>query len=407
MSSSNQSARLNAEIITTGTEILLGEIVDTNAAWIAQQLRDVGVNLYYKSTVGDNLGRVVETLGHALQRSDIVIVTGGLGPTVDDITRDAIAQAVGQPLVRDERSLDIIRERFAQFGVAMTANNERQAMVPAGATVIDNPVGTAPAFRVEKGRTAIIALPGVPREMEHLMTHAVLPYLRARSGNTGVIQRRILRTIGIGESTIDSRLEDLMQLSNPTVGLAAHTGQADVRITAGAANEIEADRMLDELESRIRERIGRYIYSTTPKQPFPEFLIGLLEQRGATVGLVEVNTNGRLAQDMHEAAGDADPLIAAWTEDSWPGAPAGDSGATGEAAAEALAVEARGAAQADYGLALLNSATNDGTAAVALAGPNGVTTRRLTFPGQDTVNLQRAANQAMVLLWRGLNGVPA
>ncbi|MBW7884592.1 MAG: competence/damage-inducible protein A, partial [Caldilineaceae bacterium] len=194
---------LVAEIVTTGTEILLGDIVDTNAAWIAQQLREAGINLYYKTTVGDNEPRLRGVIEQGMARSDAIIVTGGLGPTVDDITRQAIANATGRPLVLHDAALRTLQERFARFGIEMTENNRQQAYIPDGAILIENPVGTAPGFIVETGRCAVIAVPGVPREMMHLMTATVLPYLRNRAGGSAIIRRRILRTFGIGESTLD------------------------------------------------------------------------------------------------------------------------------------------------------------------------------------------------------------
>ena len=154
---------ISAEIVTTGTEILLGEIVDTNAAWIAQKLRDAGVNLYYKTTVGDNEDRLRDVLELGLSRSDVIIVTGGLGPTVDDITRQAIARAVHRELQVDLGALETLQERFARFGVTMTDNNRQQAMFPEGAEIIPNPVGTAPGIIVDTGGGTIIAVPGVPR----------------------------------------------------------------------------------------------------------------------------------------------------------------------------------------------------------------------------------------------------
>ena len=221
-----------AEIVTTGTEILLGDIVDTNAAWIAQQLREAGVNLYYKTTVGDNEGRVRGVLEQSMTRCDAIIVTGGLGPTVDDITRQAIANATSRPLLLHEGALATLKQRFERFGAQLTENNIQQAYIPQDALLIENPVGTAPGFIVETERCAVIALPGVPREMKQLMVDTVLPYLRRKAGESGIIRRRILRTFGIGESTIDMLLDDLMHSSNPTAGLAAHTGQCDIRIAA-------------------------------------------------------------------------------------------------------------------------------------------------------------------------------
>ena len=201
-----------AEIVTTGTEILLGDIVDTNAAWIAQQLREAGVNLYYKTTVGDNEPRVRGVIEQSMARCDAIIVTGGLGPTVDDITRQAIANATGRTLVLHEGALATLKQRFERFGAQLTENNIQQAYVPQDSILIENPIGTAPGFIVETERCAVIALPGVPREMKRLMADTVLPYLRRKAGESGIIRRRILRTIGIGESTIDVILDDLMHV---------------------------------------------------------------------------------------------------------------------------------------------------------------------------------------------------
>ena len=185
---------LLAEIVTTGTEILLGDIVDTNAAWIAQQLRETGVNLFYKTTVGDNLERVRGVIEQGLGRSHIIIVTGGLGPTVDDITRDAIAVACERKLVLYEQALETLKLRFARFQSPMTENNLRQVYLPEASILIENPVGTAPGFIVETERCAVIALPGVPREMKRMMAESVLPWIRLRAGE-GILRRRILRTI--------------------------------------------------------------------------------------------------------------------------------------------------------------------------------------------------------------------
>ena len=187
---------ISAEIITTGTEILLGDIVDTNAAWIAQQLRDAGVNLYYKTTVGDNEARLRATLELGLSRSDVLLVTGGLGPTVDDITRDAIAKAAGRGLTLNPSALAAIEERFSRFGVTMTENNRRQAMMPEGAQIMPNPVGTAPGILLETELGAIIAMPGVPREMKQMMSDLVAAisarevWVSRRDTETGVAHDR-------------------------------------------------------------------------------------------------------------------------------------------------------------------------------------------------------------------------
>ncbi len=408
---------LRAEIITTGTEILLGEIVDTNAAWMAQQLREAGINLYYKSTVGDNFGRVREVLELGLRRSDVILVSGGLGPTADDITRDAIAAATGCPLVLHEGALETLKARFARFGSQMTENNLQQVMIPQGATLIENPVGTAPGFIVETAQGTVIALPGVPREMKHLMTETVLPYLRQRAGNTGIIRRRILRTIGIGESAVDHRLRDLMDSANPTVGLAAHTAQCDVRIAARGASAAEAERLLDEVEEIIRTRIGEYIYSANAGEPFEAVVARLLQARQATVALVESNTGGLVAQRLGAAIADYTPVKASWRigDMSLPLEvrsllPNGDEVA-GEEQVQAAAIALLRTTGSDLAIVMSGtSGANEGMYGaasghtwLALAAPEGVQTISYPFGGQDDPTVTRIGNQALGLLWKRLN----
>ena len=233
-----------------------------------------------------------------MARCAAIIVTGGLGPTADDITRQAIANATRRPLVLHEGALATLQTRFERFGVPMTQNNRQQAYIPDGSLLIENPVGTAPGFIVETEHCAVIALPGVPREMKHLMIETVLPYLRARAGD-GIIRRRILRTFGIGESTIDDRLADLMNNANPTIGLAAHTGQADVRIAARAENAETAEAMLDALEQVIRARIGKYIYTMTPGEAYETVLVRQAANGGHDGGVA----GNEYARDAGRTAG--------------------------------------------------------------------------------------------------------
>ncbi len=298
---------MDAEIVTSGTELLLGEITDTNSTHIARALRDIGVNIYYKTSVGDNVGRMKLVLEHALQRADLVVITGGLGPTVDDVTREAVAQATGRELVLYPDCLEQIETIFVRWGRQMGENNRRQAYLPAGSLPIQNPVGTAPGFIVEDVRGTLIALPGVPREMEHLLQHAVLPYLRRRLGDSQVtIKARVLRTVGLGESWIDERIDPLMRLANPTVGLSAHTAMADIRITARAGSESEADRMIAEVEAQVRARIGNEGIYGTGTETLEAVTGQLLQQAGVRVALVESATGGevaRLLRSTSEGAG--------------------------------------------------------------------------------------------------------
>ncbi len=289
---------MRAEIISIGTELLLGEIIDTNAAWLAQQLAGAGVDVYYRTTVGDNAGRIASAIQIALGRADVIITTGGLGPTVDDVTREGIAQAVGVPLVLNNELVEQIRARFAKWGRSMTENNVRQAYIPQGATPVENPVGTAPCFIVEHEGHSIFVLPGVPREMKYLTESRVLLWLREKLGDSGtVILSKTLRTCAVGESQVDEKIADLETESNPTVGLAAHPGQTDIRITAKAPTRAEAEKMIAEMEARVRERLGDWIYGEGT-ETVEQVIARLLTARRKTVALVETNTQGKLAERL-------------------------------------------------------------------------------------------------------------
>lgn len=269
---------MDAEIITIGTELLLGEIVDTNSAYISRQLRDLGINIYSLTTVGDNLERISSAIRIALSRADVVITTGGLGPTVDDMTRQAVARATDRELEFRPELFEQIRERFSALGAPMSENNRVQAFIPAGSIPVPNRYGTAPCFIVETAQGTVISLPGVPREMKSLLADTVLPYLRERTGGRGIIKARVLRTAGIGESHVDARVADLETWSNPTVGLAAHAGQTDIRVTARADTEAEADALIAQAETIIRERLGEYIYGTG-QEPLEDTFIALLREK--------------------------------------------------------------------------------------------------------------------------------
>lgn len=292
----------SAEIITIGTEILLGEIVDTNARYLARALRDVGIDLYRKTTVGDNAQRIAQAIQEALQRNEIIITTGGLGPTIDDPTRDAVAQSIGVQTEYHPELWDQIQARFRRFNRVPTENNKRQAFIPAGALAIENPVGTAPAFICEHGMKAIIALPGVPREMEHLFMKAVLPYLRQRYDLQGMIKARIIHTAGAGESQIDLLIGDLEELSNPTVGLAAHSGQVDVRITAKASSEVEADVLIAPIEEIVRERLKDWVYGAD-EESLEEIVLNHIGLKGWSITVVEAGLNGNLSRKLSTVQG--------------------------------------------------------------------------------------------------------
>jgi competence/damage-inducible protein CinA-like protein len=286
-----------AEILAIGTELLLGEIVDTNSQYLARQLRDAGIDLYWLGAVGDNEARIAEAVQHGLSRSDIVLCTGGLGPTVDDVSREGIARALGLELEFREELWAQIQERFARFKRTPSENNKRQAYVPKGARVLENAVGSAPAFLVEAQGKVVLSLPGVPSEMKHIFENGILPYFKERFGLTGIIRARVLHVAGVPESQIDEHIADLEKLSNPTVGLAAHAGSVDVRLTAKAGSETEAAAMLDKLEAEVRQRLGDWVHGVDDED-LARAILRKVGGRKKTLAVIEKGLHGALVKAL-------------------------------------------------------------------------------------------------------------
>ena len=294
------SDNLNAELVAIGTELLLGEITDTNSVFMARSLRDIGVNVYYMTTVGDNLQRISDAIDLALNRAEIVITCGGLGPTVDDMTRQGIANATNRELVFHQFLYDMIAERFRVFGVTMTDNNSQQAYLPDDAKVIENPVGTAPSFIVETERGTVISLPGVPREMKYLMNSAVIPYLLEHY-SLGTIIARILKTAGIGESSLDDMLgKEILSSHNPTVGLAAHHGSVDIRITAKADTKEDAIKMLDDIQTQVMERVGSHVYGYDA-DALEDIVVSQLNKHQVKLHVIEAGLIGAITDKLSES----------------------------------------------------------------------------------------------------------
>lgn len=291
----------SAEIIAIGTELLLGDIQDTNTRFLARLMRELGVDLYRTMMIGDNVERIAQSVREASARANIVITTGGLGPTVDDPTRQAVAQAVGvEPEFRPEL-WEQIQNRFQRMGREASENNRRQAFIPRGALPVENPVGTAPSFIVELDSDhVIIAVPGVPREMEYLMEHTITPYLRRRFSLNAIIHSLVLHTAGMGESSVDELIGDLETGSNPTVGLLAHPGQIDIRITAKAETLEQARQMTDRLADEIRHRLGENIYGQD-EEDLPHVVAKHLRRTGLRLAVLESGLNHLLVQRFAEA----------------------------------------------------------------------------------------------------------
>jgi competence/damage-inducible protein CinA-like protein len=285
---------MNAEIIAIGSELLLGTTIDTNSAYLARQLAGVGINLFRKTVVGDNTERIAVAVADALSRSDLVLCTGGLGPTKDDVTREGIAQATGQALEFRQELLDQIAARFAAFKRQMSESNRRQAYVPEKARAIENPRGTAPAFIVEDERGIVIALPGVPHEMRFLFENAVVPYLRDERGVKDIILVRTLHAAGLGESVIGERIADLMEASNPTVGISAKQARYELRIGAKADSVAAAEEMIAKVEATIQDRLGPNLIGA---ETLEQQVFRLLEEQTLTLTLYE----GAVAAPVYRA----------------------------------------------------------------------------------------------------------
>jgi nicotinamide-nucleotide amidase len=411
----------SVEIVTIGTEILLGHIVDTNAAFIARRLADAGIDVFAKHSVGDNTDRLASMLEGALARADGVITTGGLGPTVDDLTKDAVSRAVGRPLLLHEPSLRAIEARFAAMGRTMTENNRRQAILPAQSTVLHNPHGTAPGFVALRDDGKFVAsMPGVPREMMPMLTERLIPWLTQRFEVRSAIFTRTLHTVGIGESELDRRIEDLFRtLENPKIALLAHSGRVDVKIMAKAADAASAETMLAPLAAQLRARIGSG-YFGDDETTLESAIVGELVRRRRTIGTAESCTGGAVADALVGVAGASQTFrgsIVAYANDikvdllGVPEATLAAAGAVSEETALAMALGARRRLDVDIAVSTTGIAGPDGGSPdkpvglvwFGYAGPDGEAEAvKLNFPGTRADVRLRAATAALSLIWRRL-----
>jgi nicotinamide-nucleotide amidase len=401
----------NAEIIAIGTELLLGEILDTNTRFIAQVLRSLGIDLLHTQTVGDNAGRIAHAVHLALERADIVITTGGLGPTVDDPTRQAIATSVGAQLEYRPELWEQIKAHILRYGRTPTKNQKRQAYIPKNAIIIENPVGTAPAFIVEitdrslknePGHTrsqlsehnnaqaeknigkVIISLPGVPREMETLLTRSVVPYLHNHFELRSALIIRTLHVSGLGEGMIDDQIGDLEKLANPTVGLSAHSGVVDIRITARGSNMNETSQMITSVEKELNTRLGENIFGAD-EDNLESAVLRAIMQRDWTFACLEVNLAGLLLKRFSQ------------TEH-----PVYKGGISSQIQPKALAIETeliRKQFNASVALGVAFSQEHENQDVyIALITPFGMTEQHLTYGGHPANARLWAVNMAMDLL---------
>jgi len=360
---------MNAEIVAVGTELLLGQIVDTNSAEISQALAELGINVYYHSSVGDNSIRLAAVLAQALTRSDVVIVTGGLGPTEDDITKEALAGVTGRALKMHPAAKRHVESFFAASGRTMTENNLRQAMVPEGGEILDNPRGTAPGIYLKVGGKHVFCVPGVPTEMRTMLRESVMPRLAALRGS-GEIVSKTLRFYGIGESALETEVKDLLKGDNPTVAPYAGLGEARLRVTARAESAEAARRMMEPVVEEIVRRVGAYIYGYDDDSL--ESVTGRkLAERGMTLAVAESCTGGLVAHRITNVPGSSAYFTRGWVVYS-------NEAKVSELGIDPKLIEAHGAVSEEVAKAMALGALERSGASVAvattgIAGPGGGT----------------------------------
>lgn len=397
-----------AEILSVGTELLMGQIANTDAQYISRRLSELGVTIYRHTTVGDNPARVKEALKEALERSDIVLTTGGLGPTEDDLTKEMVGEYFGLEMQLHQPSLAAIAEYMNKIGKPMTENNKKQAYFPKGAIIMPNQCGTAPGCIVEQGEKAVAVLPGPPHELKDMFDRELAPYLAKRSG--AHIESRFLRIFGIGESSLETMLIDLFHSANPTLALYCGAGEVQARITARAATSEEAQALMDPLEAEIHRRVGNAFYGYGVDNSMANVVLELLKSRGETICFAESCTGGMMASGLIDHAGASTVLkesYVTYSEDAKmrllgvSRETLAEHGVVSAQCAMEMAEGARRAANATWGISSTGVAGPDGgteqtpvgTVFIGIAGPNGVHAHEFHFRGnRDRIRLLACAH---------------
>ena len=377
---------MRCSVVAVGTELLLGQIVDTNSSWLGEQLASAGIDSLFQVKVGDNLGRIVATLRSTLEQADAIIICGGLGPTHDDITREAIAEIMGVELEMNDEVALVIDQLFTSRGRRMPQNNLRQAMVPKGAKIIEQRRGTAPGLICPVGEKVMYAVPGVPFELYEMFERAILPDLLARSGEASVIKSRVLRTWGDSESGLNERLvgviNELEKVGNPTLAFLASGWEGiKVRLTAKAKTESQAIELLDIWDAKVREQVEDLVFGVDG-QNMESVVLQNLRERKLTLGIAESVTGGLMAGRLTAIAGASDvfrgAIVSYDSEVKFELLSVSRGPVVSESAAKEMAVGVRKTLGSDIGLAVTGVAgpteqdgVKVGTLCVGLAMPNG------------------------------------
>ncbi len=409
---------MRAEILSIGTELLLGDIVDTNSSYIAARLAEYGIDLYNMQTVGDNLERVAECIATAASRSDLVIMTGGLGPTEDDLTRNALALFLGEELVEFPEVVEDIRRYFERTGREMPPSNVRQAMAPKGAVVLRNPVGTAPGLIVphRSGKKMFILLPGVPKEMKAIFEGGVIPYFKENGiiGNE-MLKSRVLHTVGIGESSLVEKVQDILDRQvNPTIAPLASEGEVVLRITAKSSDLKECLKMLDDTEAVLRERLGDLVYGVD-SESLEEVVGRMLRERGLSIATAESCSGGLLSHRLTNIPGSSSYFIMGVTtyansaKERILGVPRDildRYGAVSRETADAMAEGIRRISGADIGVSITGIAGPGGGTPekpvglvyASLASPGGILSEKYNFVGSREEIKHRTTNSVLNMI---------
>jgi nicotinamide-nucleotide amidase len=408
---------MRAEIVSVGTELLLGQIVDTNAAKLGRALSELGIAVYRRTTVGDNHDRLLDALRSALAENDIVITIGGLGPTMDDITRDVLAEAIGDTLRHDEAYAHRLTAWFRARKIPMPESVLRQAMVPTEGRALNNPNGTAPGLFFDKNGKIGIALPGPPNEFNPMVDNEVIPILREKTGGKGTIRSRVLRICNMGESMVEEKVKDLMADDNPTVAPYAKTGEVHLRVSAYADDVEAAEKLIEPIIEEIKKRLGDHVYAFDD-EPLEVAVIRLFTERRLTISTAESCTGGLLSARLTDVPGSSAVFMGGavtYTNEAKtdlvavPAELFSSVGAVSPEVAEAMARGAKERFGTDYAVGITGIAGPDGGTAekpvglvyIAVAGPGGVRVEKNLFLGNRADIRYRSAQYALVMLRDG------
>jgi nicotinamide-nucleotide amidase len=407
---------LNAEIIAVGSELLLGQIANTNAQFLSEKLAELGINVYFHTVVGDNASRLEQAVRVAQARADLIIFTGGLGPTKDDLTKETIARLLGRELVIDEEALRSIEAYFARTNRTMTENNKKQALVLQGSTILKNEHGMAPGMAITLNSITYMLLPGPPKEMQPMFLKYGRPFLMEQLGRHERIESRVLRFFGIGESQLETDIEDLIdQQSNPTIAPLAGDGEVTLRLTAKHHSEIEAKKLLDKTEQAILERVGRYFYGYNDETLFKK-TVKMLREKKKTIAAAESLTGGLFLTELTAIPGASQVVrggVVCYANEvkekvlHVPASVLATDGAVSERCAQLLAENVRTLCHADIGISFTGVAGPDqlegkpvGTVYIGIStSENETDVYALTLPGQrDAIRIRTVKYGCSIIL---------